>query len=97
MTTQSKSSSQKDTKKNDDAINAGVDLFTSGVQTLVQVQQAAIDFAAKQHAEALIATRAMIDRYEQVSERTTATFRDAVAAQTERTEQTLNKMVGLVR
>jgi hypothetical protein len=97
MTTQSKSSPEKNTNKNDDAINAGVELFTSGVHTLVQVQQAAIDFAARQHAEAMSSTRAMLDRYEQVSARTTATMRDAVTAQTERTEQALNKMVGLVR
>ena len=97
MTTQSKSSPEKDTKKNDDAINAGVELFTSGVQTLVQVQQAGIDFAARQHAEALSSARALLDRYEKVSERTTATIRDAVAAQTQRTEQAINHMTSLVR
>ena len=67
------------------------------MQTLVQVQQAAIDFAAKQHAEALSSARALLDRYEQVSDRTTATIRDAVATQTQRTEQAFNKMAALVR
>ena len=97
MTAQTKSSTDKDTKKTRDAIDAGVDLLTFGLQAFVQVQQSTLDFAAKQHDQVLASTRGLLDRYEQVATRTTTTFHDLVAAQNERGQQLLDRMVASVR